>query len=80
MTQTLGRIGPRMQDAIWTAEQFPGLLKTRLSRLVHHAISTQHYGINTVNRALKLGLLRVGTCQEADCKAPSEAHCHIWAV
>jgi len=73
------RFGPQMRIAQEITKHNPGIIQVHLAKRVGPN-GSNYYGTRIVHRALVNGLLRTGSCVEAQCQRPAVNHIHYWAV
>ena len=78
---TTQRIGPRMQEVAAIARARPGIVQRQLALALTYpgGGTSNQYGTAAVERAYSAGLIRVGSCADAQCRRPARNHSHYWA-
>ena len=79
---TTRRIGPRMQEVAAIARARPGIVQRQLALALTYRDggTSNQYGTAAVERAHSAGLIRVGSCIDAQCRRPARNHSHYWAT
>jgi hypothetical protein len=75
------RIGPRMREVTGIARTRPGIVQQQLALAVsYYGGPSNQWGTAAVKRAYSAGLLRTGSCADAQCARPARNHYHYWAT
>ena len=76
------RIGPRMREVTDIARTRPGIVQRQLALALTYPNggTSNQWGTAAVGRAYSAGLLRTGSCADAQCARPASNHYHYWAT
>ena len=76
------RIGPRMREVADIARARPGIVQRQLALALtyRNGGTSNQWGTAAVGRAYSAGLLRTGSCADAQCVRPASNHYHYWAT